>query len=247
MKHFLKNLRCEEAEIAQIISESKQNHTYLKAPNGQPTNLCPKDWVLVRSQAFKAHFDDWEKAFQKDFLLHHAPVKILSGKEFPPQDGKTLTEQVADYLLSIGGKAISPLFGEVILDRKGADDSFRHGIGRRKAIAYAAVKEVIEGGILIDYHQNHKDRNYDTAVIVAPIHIAQERFVCYTIIHVKRYQKRFYLDEVWTEISLTNVRSNAAHPQPSHLQGTAKILQEILHASTLPKIFFDENGEPKLD
>ena len=37
------------------------------------------------------------------------------------------------------------------------------GMGRTKAIAYAAVKEVIENDILVDYHTNHKDREYDSA------------------------------------------------------------------------------------
>ena len=38
------------------------------------------------------------------------------------------------------------MFGDVILDRGGADDSLAHGMGRNKAIAYGAVKEVIEKG-----------------------------------------------------------------------------------------------------
>jgi hypothetical protein len=42
---------------------------------------------------------------------------------------------------------------------------------------------------------------------------------------------RFYLHEVIEQKNLTNVGSNAVQGQPSHLQGTANILQNILNAS----------------
>lgn len=48
------------AEEAQIISNSKKNGTYMKAPNGKPTNLTEKQWVQVRTQAFKSWFGDWQ-------------------------------------------------------------------------------------------------------------------------------------------------------------------------------------------
>ena len=234
-------------EANQIVAQAKLNYTYLKAPNGRPTKLSLEDWILVRTKAFKEKFGDWETAYKKRFLLYHEAVKQLSGNEFEKQLGKTLTEQVSEYFANIGGLAHSPLFGDVILDRKGAEDSFRHGVGRSKAIAFAAVKEVIETGILIDYHDNHKGRGYDTAVLSAPIDIRKERFICYIVVHRRKNFNRFYLHEVWTEKSLTNVGSNAAQRQPSHLQGSAKILHEIVSASDMPQNFFDENGEPRLD
>ena len=46
------------------------------------------------------------------------------------------------------------------------------------------------------------------------------------------------------EESLTSVRSNAAQEQPSHLQGTANILQNIVVASDNVSKIVDENGEP---
>ena len=48
-------------EEQQIIDQAKQNGTYMKAPNGQPSNLTEKQWVQVRTQAFKNWFGDWEK------------------------------------------------------------------------------------------------------------------------------------------------------------------------------------------
>ena len=48
-------------EEQQIIDQAKQNGTYMKAPNGKPTNLTATQWVKVRTQAFKNWFGDWEK------------------------------------------------------------------------------------------------------------------------------------------------------------------------------------------
>ena len=63
--------------------------------------------------------------------------------------------------------------------------------------------------------------------LAAPIMIGEERYICYTTISRKGLSNRFYLHEVWTEKNLTSVRSNAVLRQPSHLQGVAKLLQNI--------------------
>ena len=47
-------------EGERIIADAKADGTYLKAPNGKDTNLTPKQWVQVRTKAFKEWFGDWE-------------------------------------------------------------------------------------------------------------------------------------------------------------------------------------------
>lgn len=48
------------SEIESIIEEAKANGTYMKAPNGNPTNLTERQWAQVRTKAFKDWFGDWE-------------------------------------------------------------------------------------------------------------------------------------------------------------------------------------------
>ena len=48
-------------EMAKIKESAERNGTYLKAPNGQPTNLTPEQWTMVRTEGFKYWFGDWEK------------------------------------------------------------------------------------------------------------------------------------------------------------------------------------------
>lgn len=44
----------------EIISSAKADGTYMKAPNGKPSNLTPRQWAQVRTKAFKDWFGDWE-------------------------------------------------------------------------------------------------------------------------------------------------------------------------------------------
>ena len=47
-------------EELSIVTNAMENSTYLKAPNGEDTNLSPKQWVQVRTVAFKEWFGDWQ-------------------------------------------------------------------------------------------------------------------------------------------------------------------------------------------
>ena len=50
------------AEMEAIRAEAQAGGTYMKAPNGKPTNLSERQWLQVRTKAFKEWFGDWEKA-----------------------------------------------------------------------------------------------------------------------------------------------------------------------------------------
>ena len=43
-----------------VIARSKAEGSYMKAPNGQATNLNEKQWAQVRTRAFREWFGDWE-------------------------------------------------------------------------------------------------------------------------------------------------------------------------------------------
>ena len=228
-----------------IISSAKENGTFLKAPNGKKTNLSIKDWARVRTKEFKDLYGDWESAYKRDFLMNSKAVSNLTGNEFQVVAGKTLTDQVAEYFEKNGGKAISPFLGEVILDKNGADDSLSHGMGRNKAIAYSAVKEVIENGVLVDSHTNHKGRGYGTAIIAAPIEISGERYVCLVVVRRNANENRFYLHEVTPQKNLRNDAfvTNLAQ-KPASLGDMAKILYEIADSKQNSLNNINENGEP---
>lgn len=49
-----------EAEKAKIREDAQKNGSFMKAPNGAPSNLNAEQWVLVRTKRFKRWFGDWE-------------------------------------------------------------------------------------------------------------------------------------------------------------------------------------------
>lgn len=54
-----------DEEINNIVSEAKANGTYMKAPNGKPSNLTERQWAQVRTSSFKRWFGDWENEPEK--------------------------------------------------------------------------------------------------------------------------------------------------------------------------------------
>lgn len=47
------------AEMEQIKAAAEKDGTFMKAPNGLPTKLTEKQWLQVRTDAFKKWFGDW--------------------------------------------------------------------------------------------------------------------------------------------------------------------------------------------
>lgn len=47
-------------EMRDIADQAIANGTFMKAPNGNPTNLNERQWLQVRTKAFKNWFGDWE-------------------------------------------------------------------------------------------------------------------------------------------------------------------------------------------
>ncbi|MBR5705479.1 MAG: hypothetical protein IKX21_05880, partial [Deltaproteobacteria bacterium] len=53
-----------DAVVAQYTNpDGTKKEGWMKAPNGQPTNLTERQWVQVRTPSFKKWFGDWEGAY----------------------------------------------------------------------------------------------------------------------------------------------------------------------------------------
>ena len=122
------------------------------------------------------------------------PVTVLSGNAFAKGSVDLIT-QVSDFFKSIGNKVMSK-YGSVTLNRTGVKSSVSHGIGRNKVIAFKAVPDVIQNGYVIDYKENYKGRDYDTAVFSAPVTINNEDYFVAAVVNVNKNSNEYYLHEV---------------------------------------------------
>ncbi|MCI7125890.1 MAG: peptidoglycan DD-metalloendopeptidase family protein [Agathobaculum sp.] len=142
-----------------------------------------------------------------DTIAQTGVLAEMTGKEFSGGERK-LVDQITDFFKSIGNKVTRVGFGDVVLNRSGARDSISHGIGRNKAIAFAAVPSVIENGTVIDMQHDWKGRGYDTATFGGRVRIGGIDYDMGVI--VKQYDNaenrgKYYLHEVL----LTNQESEA--------------------------------------
>ena len=220
---------------------------YMLAPNGKPTKLTEDQWLIVRTPNFKRWFGDWEKeAWAKaamDFLEKTESVASLTGQEFQ-KDGVKLTDKVSAYFNSIGNVAHNEELGDVVLDLKGVEDSLGHGMGRLKAAAFMAVKDVIEKGFIFNRETNWKGRGWNTAVITAPIKIGTKNYICEVVVKKINNSQRFYLHEVETKETLGGVFKSVAN------NGNASQVSRLILGKHLAEVngkvskVVDENGEP---
>lgn len=123
------------------------------------------------------------------------PVAAVQGTEFAKGEVDLVT-QVTNYFDSLGNMVFNPQLGDVKLSRSGAKSDIAHGIGRKKAAAFAAVPSVLENGRVIDYQTNWKGRGYDTAVVAAPITIQGETYLAGVVLTRSQKENSFYLHEV---------------------------------------------------
>ena len=236
-----------QKQYEEVKSKYVGTPLWMKAPNGKRTNLTEEQWVRVRTPNFKRWFGDWEKeAWAKaamDFLERTAPVANLTGQEFQ-KDGVKLTDKVPAYFKSIGNVARNEELGDVVLDLKGVEDSIAHGVGRLKSAAFMAVPDVIEKGFIFNREENWKERGWNTAVIVAPIKLGEDDYVCEVVVKKVRGQQRFYLHEVEIKKTLDGVFKSVAN------NGNASQVSKLILGKHLAEVkgnvsqVVDENGEP---
>ena len=176
--------------------------------------------VQSAAQADSKGTQDTRNVLEK--LKEHIPemqndevVSRLTGNEFP-KGSKKLTETVGEFFRSLGNKVFRNGFGDVIIDEEGIQSDIAHGIGRAKAVTFAAVPDVIKHGRQIDFQQNWKGRGYDTYVFAAPVQIGdQKSFV--TVIVRSDARNHFYLHEVLDQNGETiylNKKKDSATSRP---------------------------------
>ncbi len=220
----------------------------MKASNGKRSNLNERNWLLVRTEAFKDWFGDWKTQAKSTYLLEHLPIVELHGTEFAPDDVKLTDKVPAFYKEQYDGKVTRDGIGGVLLDKESVKDSISHGIGRIKSAAFAAVPNIIQDGIIIDSQNNWKERIYDSITIVAPITIAGERYIGVAITERLPNDKNFfYLHEVMLQKNLLNDNIKTDTEAGYHQEDIAKILKNIVSDNSDSSKVVDANGEPLVE
>lgn len=117
-------------EELELVTRGKADGIYMKAPNGSPTSLNERQWVQVRTRAFKNWFGDWENVPEaasrivdengEPLVVHHGTP--LRRDQITPErgwqrDGITYIPQKAPFHTFKGGEYSGLIFTSVDVEK----------------------------------------------------------------------------------------------------------------------------------
>lgn len=245
-------------EEKKIVETAKANDTYMKAPNGKPTNLSEKQWAQVRTKAFKKWFGDWEKAARIEKVRRSKAV-VISGSEYKDKyelNRDSAKEWIKDNLR--GEYTIADTEEIVSLTKVGANKVTSHGMSNKAHLqSIAAIPQLIRNAIFIEERPNEKHNNkYDSyKYYICGLKIGTTDYTVKLTIGVKSGKK--YYDHALTEIEkgklLDRINDQADEkgftttgdaPLQSYALSIGKDSKLLSILQTNSSKVVDENGEP---
>ena len=237
-------------EEKKIVETAKANDTYMKAPNGKPTNLSEKQWAQVRTKAFKKWFGDWEKAARIEKLRRSKAVKIT---EADYEDKYDLTRNSAKQWAkdNIRGEYMIADTGEKVnVSKVSINEVLSHG--ERDAThlkSISSIGKLLHNAIFITETPNAKDNDkYESyRYYIEGVKIDGEDYTAKIVVGVKN--GKTYYDHRLTKIekgslldSLNGLSNSVAEKQQTSFTGKDSKLLSILQTNSSKVV--DENGEP---
>lgn len=242
-----------DTELDQIRQMAIAESTYMKAPNGKPTNLTERQWLEVRTKAFKEWFGDWLKAYRIEKLRNSNPVDI-TGEEYVGKyelNRNSAKQWMKDNLK--GSYVFNDTGEQVEITRLGINKTTSHSMGSDPHLkSIVVIPELIKNGIFIaEEKAERQGSKYDSyQYYVTGMKIGSDDYTVKITIGVD--ENKFY-DHALTEIEKTKLIdylnqpasgfiSTEAEPDPSVAGIKDTKLLSILNNKSSKVV--NENGEP---
>lgn len=239
-------------ETADIKAKAISDGTFMKAPNGKDTNLTERQWLQVRTKAFKKWFGDWEKTARIEKLKKTKPIEI-TGEEYKGKYELNRDSAKAYIKDSLRGEYTNKDTGDTILLAKdGAQKVTSHSMGNEAHLkSIAVIPELIEKSIFIDELPNEKNNGkYDSyRYYVSGLKIGGVDYTVKLAIGIDEYGNKYY-DHSLTEIEkgkLIDEVGALSTTLPSSNQSALSEYKDSKLISLLQENsskVVDENGEP---
>ena len=245
-------------EEKKIVETAKANDTYMKTPNGKPTNLSEKQWAQVRTKAFKKWFGDWEKAARIEKLRRSKAVKITGEEIEPNSDLKQYKKNALEYGKNLRGEYTNKDTGETIAltggnSRGGMREILQHDYKDIEHLqSIAAIPQIIEKAIFVDEAPNEDAERYPGVksfrYYVCGLKIGNTYYTVKAVVAVQNNGDRYY-DHKLSSIEKGKLLSIIPTIQKAGIEnnlppsvGKDKRLLSILQTNSSKVV--DENGEP---
>ena len=167
--------------------------------------LKSADRYIRKTDGFlpSADFAFLDEIWKSSPAILNALLTILNERKFRNGDKvedvplKALVAAICASYARVKGVVKHPQLGIIRLTKAGTNDSLRHGYGREKLVAFSALPEIIEKGVIVQQQRNWKGRAYDSYVLAAPINIAGEAFCAFVVVNkMVNGDRNYYLHEV---------------------------------------------------
>ena len=152
-------------------------------------------------------------------VLQGEPVAVLRGDE-APQGYPLLRAWAAKVFRDAGGQAVNPELGAVVLDERAVRDSMAHGMNPFKAAGFAAVKDVLEKGVVV---MQATQSNQDSFFVSAPVRIKGADDILTVLVHRNPETQRMYLHSVITKENLLRARDSGTDAAVAASGHTGKV------------------------
>ena len=236
------------AEKDAVRKQYEGTEQWMKAPNGEPTNLTEDQWIAVRTPAFKAWFGDWEAEAEKQKYLNTAPINVTD-KKITKSRGITARDAAmawADVHLPV---QVSTRFGVVEINRTSVKDSLGHGFSQKKLDAITSLPEGMKVAAFIGETKDFNGADIDNGYFCYPIMYQGEKQVVFCRARRDVNSNKIYVHEVWTEDEIKGIPlQTAAKFSNSKPHGGntlyKSILADFLNKGNDCSKIVDENGEP---
>ena len=203
--------------------------------SGQIRNMEAQNMEMRFSQA-----DDAEDRQIKIQINNHMseimamdPVADISSKvnlEYYKQrgaknDNAAWLAWAVDYIKKLGNVVERENFGTVNFSKNNISDGFRYRMNSAQKAAFMAVPDVIQKGIEINYHSNHKNRgNTDTHTIAAKILIDGQERAMGVVVKLTRELQRYKTHKVFLPNGRVLTIENEAEPGSAKSENNSRSL-----------------------
>ena len=252
--------RLDTPEEQQVSMAAQADGTWMKAPNGKPTNLTERQWVQVCTKAFKEWFGDWEKAARIEKLRQSEPAES-TGKEVTPSDDlKQYKKNALEYGKNLRSEYTNKDTGETISltagnSRGGIREILQHDYKDVEHLqSIAAIPHIIENSIFIDEQPNEDLERYpgvkSFSYYVCGLKIGGVDYTVKAVIANQNNGERYY-DHKLTNIEKGELLSIVPTIQKAGIDSKTpypavkdKRLLSLLQTNSSKVV--DENGEPRV-
>lgn len=226
---------------------------WLKAPNGKPSKLNERQWVLARTENFKNWFGDFEAAALQQRINRIVPMVIdpsdLAG------DTRNAIKRAAVNSYAGRPEVTNRETGNLVkIAKSGLDNALQHGMGPEKIALLARIDDLIETATLAARDvRNMRPGVLAVETYAVPVVIAGQQGVARLVVREVHDGRRFYDHELSALDSErpdgTSGGSDRSFAIGSPTRPSSSLGASIVHAATTVKPdaiskVLDANGEP---